>query len=67
MLESDRIDILVEDEGDGDHEVEDVEALSAKVERQNLNGVRDDERCKGETKHEEQRESAGLTSCKKPI
>jgi hypothetical protein len=39
VLQSDWIDVLVEDEGDGDDEVKDVEALGAKVVRQNLNGV----------------------------
>jgi hypothetical protein len=53
VLEGDRVDVLVEDEGDGDDEIEDVETLGAKVERQDLDGVRDDEGCEGDTRHEE--------------
>lgn len=48
-VESDGVDILIENEGDGDRELEYVEALCAKCEWQDLDGVRDDERAKCET------------------
>ena len=32
MLESDRVDVLVEDESEGDDEVENIETLGAQVE-----------------------------------
>lgn len=43
IVEGDRVDVLVEDEGHRDREVEDVEPLCADGEGQNLDGVRDDE------------------------
>ena len=43
VLEGDRVDVLVEDEGERDREVEDVEALRAQRVRQDLNRIRDDE------------------------
>ena len=48
--ECDGVDVLVEDEGAGDHEVEDREALGAQVEGQDLDGVGDDERAVCDTK-----------------
>ena len=43
LLHGDGVDILVEDEGDGNREVEDVEALRAQRVRQDLDRIRDDE------------------------
>ena len=43
VLEGNWVDVLVEDEGHRDREVEDVEPLCADGEGQNLDGVRDDE------------------------
>ena len=50
--ECDGVDVLVEDEGAGDHEVEDREALGAQVEGQDLDGVGDDERAVRDTRSE---------------
>jgi hypothetical protein len=50
VVEGDRVDVLVKDERRGNDKVEDIETLGAKVEWQNLNGVRNDERCKGDTR-----------------
>ena len=47
--ESDGVDVLVEDEGAGDHEVEDRETLGTQVEGQDLDGVGDDERAVRDT------------------
>lgn len=44
MIESNRVDILVEDERKRDSKVEDVETLRTDRERQNLDGVRDNKR-----------------------
>jgi hypothetical protein len=66
VLKSDRIDVLVENEGNRDDEVKDVKALGAKVVRQNFNGVRDDERREGQTEYQKKWESANLTLCIKP-
>lgn len=44
IVEGDRIDVLVKDEGDGDGEVEHVETLRADGEGQDFNGIRHDER-----------------------
>lgn len=44
LLERDGVDILVEDEGEGDGEVEDVETLGTEAVRKDLDGVGDDER-----------------------
>lgn len=44
VLQRDRVHVLVEDERDGDREVEHVEALGAQRERQDLDRVRHDER-----------------------
>ena len=43
VVERDRVDILVEDERDGDGEVEHIEALRTDGEGQDLHGVRHDE------------------------
>lgn len=51
MLKGDRVDILVEDEGEGNGKVEDGETLSAKLVGQDLNSVRYDEGREGETKN----------------
>lgn len=48
-IECDRVDILVEDKRQRDSEVEHVEALGPDVVRQNLDGVRYDERREGKT------------------
>ena len=50
MFKCDGVDILVEDEGDGNREVEDVEALGTERVGKNLDGVGDDEWGEGETK-----------------
>jgi hypothetical protein len=50
LVESDGVDVLVEDEGKRDGKVEDVEALGAEGEGQDLNGVRDDKWREGKTK-----------------
>ena len=44
VLERDGVDVLVEDERDGDREVEHVEALRTERVRQDLERVRNDER-----------------------
>jgi hypothetical protein len=44
LAERDRVGILVEDEGQRDGEVEDVEALGAECVRQDLDRVGNDER-----------------------
>ena len=49
-LERNGVDVLVEDERDGDREVEHVEALGTERVGENLDGVRDDEWGEGETK-----------------
>jgi hypothetical protein len=46
VVKRNRVDVLVEDERERDGEVEDVEALGTNGERQDLDGVRDDERSK---------------------
>ena len=43
LVKSDGVHILIEDEGQGDGEVEDGETLCAEMERQNFDGVRDNE------------------------
>ena len=50
--ECDGVDVLVKDEGAGDHEVEDRETLGAQVEGQDLDGVGDDERAVRDTRSE---------------
>ena len=50
LAKRDRVDVLVEDEGQRDDEVEDVEALGTECERQDFDRVRDDERREGETR-----------------
>lgn len=47
--ESNRINVLVENEGEGYREVEDGETLGTDGERQNLNGVEDNERTESNT------------------
>jgi len=65
VRKGDGVDILVEDEGQGDGEVEDVEALGTDVVGQNLDGVGDDERREGnvvETVVQEDECNDGVTS-----
>ena len=45
--EGDRVDVLVENEGDRDGQVEDVEALRTERVREDLKRVRDNERREG--------------------
>lgn len=47
------VDVLVEDKGAGDDEVEHVEALGTKVEGQDLQGVSNDQRGEGKTEMDE--------------
>ncbi len=47
-IEGDRVDILVEDEGKGDGEVENRESFGTERVRQDLDSVGDDERGEGE-------------------
>ena len=47
--ESNRINVLVENEGEGYREVEDGETLGTDGERQDLNGVEDNERTESNT------------------
>ena len=47
IFEGDGVNVLVEDEGEGDDEVEYVEALGTDWVRQDFDGVGDDERGKG--------------------
>ena len=49
LLEGDGVDVLVEDEREGDGKVEGDEALGTEVVGQNLDGVRDNERGVGDT------------------
>ena len=49
LAEGDGVDVLVEDDGEGDGEVEDVETLGTKRVGQDLNGVGDNERSEGNT------------------
>ena len=42
-IEGDGVDVLVENKGDGDDEVEDVETLGTETVWQDLDGVHDDE------------------------
>ena len=48
-IEGDGVDVLVEDERERDGEVENCEALGAKCERKDFNGVRHDQRGEGNT------------------
>ena len=52
LLESDGVDVLVEDERDGNDEVEDVETLRTKTVRENLDSVHDDEGCECKTRED---------------
>ena len=47
-----RVDVLVEDERDGNDEVEDVETLRTKTVRENLDSVHDDEGCECKTRED---------------
>ena len=49
LLEGNGVDVLVEDEREGDGKVEGDEALGTEVVGQNLDGVRDNERGVGDT------------------
>lgn len=44
MVERNRVDVLVEDKGDGDREVENIEPFRTESVRQNLDGVGHDKR-----------------------
>lgn len=48
-VKSDGVDVLIEDEGEGDRKVENGETLGTQCERKNLDGVRDNERGECET------------------
>ena len=52
MVERNGVDVLVEDEGEGNDEVEDVEALRTQAVRENFDGVGDDEWCESKTNSE---------------
>lgn len=51
VAECDRVDILVEDERKRDGEVEDVETLGTEMERQNLDGIGNDQRSERKTRY----------------
>ena len=53
VVERDRVDVLVEDEGEGDGEVEDVETLGTERVGQDLNSVGNNERGEGQTARRE--------------
>lgn len=55
LLHCDGVDILIEDKGNGDRKVEDVEALGTERVGENLNGVGDDEWSEGKTVQTDQR------------
>jgi hypothetical protein len=66
VFEGDRIYILVEDEGEGDDKVEDVESLGADREREDFDSVGDDEWGEGnivEPVEQEDKGDDGVTSC----
>ena len=48
LAKSDRVDILIEDEGERDRKVEDRETLGAELIRENLDSIGDDKRRKGD-------------------
>jgi len=63
LLEGNGVDVLVEDERKRNGEVEDDEALSTELVRENLDGVRDDQRCVGDAKNNKVRPSNCNEAC----
>ena len=65
MLERNWVDVLVEDEGQRDDEVEHVETLGTETVRENLDSVHDNEWGEGKTESTNQYGRQTMTSMRK--